>query len=120
MKSYLSKRSMLVGMMAVALAVPASAHHGWGEYDATKLLSLTGTVRAFAYENPHGTLRLATPEKTWLVILAPPSRMQSRGLPRDAIRLGDEVTVEGYPSRSDAQEMRAERIRVAGKVTELR
>ena len=101
-------------------ATPALAHHGWGGYDSAQVLTLTGTVREFSYENPHGMVRLETPDKTWLVVLAPPSRMQSWGLPRDAIKIGDQVTVVGYPSRADPQELRAERIQAGGKVTELR
>lgn len=122
MKSAISKRTLLAGFAVVALApvTSALAHHGWGEYDSSKLLTLAGSVKEFDYANPHGTLRLETPEKTWFVILAPPSRMQSRGLPQDAVKVGDQVVIEGYASRSKGDELRAERIRVAGKVVELR
>ena len=37
------------------------------------------------YEHPHGHILLETPGKTWRVVLAPPSRMQARGLPPEAI-----------------------------------
>ncbi|UYN97909.1 MAG: hypothetical protein KIT25_12160 [Enhydrobacter sp.] len=113
---------MLAGFAVVALAPATSvlAHHGWGEYDSSRLLTLTGSVKEFDYANPHGTLRLATPDKTWFVILAPPSRMESRGLPRDAVKIGDQITVEGHASRSKVDELRAERVHVAGKVVELR
>jgi hypothetical protein len=98
----------------------ATAHHGWGNYDAAKVLTLTGTIRAMTYANPHGTLSLEVPEKTWTVTLAPPYRMQNRGLPAEALKVGTTVTVVGYPNRSDPSEMRAERITVNDKTTELR
>jgi len=72
------------------------------------------------YEHPHGFVRLKAPEKTWLVVLAPPSRMERRQLPRKNLAIGTEAVVVGYPSRTDAQEMRAERIIIAGRTTELR
>jgi hypothetical protein len=65
-------------------------------------------------------VRLETPGKTWLVVLAPPSRMESRGLPHTMLQPGATATVEGYPHRTDAEEMRAERITMDGKTVELR
>ncbi|MCX8003800.1 MAG: DUF6152 family protein [Burkholderiaceae bacterium] len=103
-----------------ALAGAALAHHGWSAYDAEKTLTLTGTIVASSYEHPHAFLRLQTAEKTWLVILAPPFRMESRGLSRDLLKPGARVTVVGYPHRTDAVEMRAERLTVGDKTIELR
>lgn len=109
-------------LFAAALALPAAAwaHHGWSEYDASRALKLTGKVLASVYEHPHGHVRLQTPGKTWNVVLAPPSRMERRGLEKGALGPGATVTVEGYPHRSKGDEMRAERIRVNGKNVELR
>jgi hypothetical protein len=105
---------------ALGAGLPAAAHHGWSEYDSAKTLNLTGVVKESGYEHPHGHLRLETPGKTWMVILAPPSRMERRGLPASAIKPGATVTVVGYPHRSKAEEMRAERITAGGKTVELR
>ena len=58
--------------------------------------------------------------KTWHAVLAPPSRMQARGLHREALKVGATATVVGYPNRTEAGEMRAERIIIDGKITELR
>jgi Family of unknown function (DUF6152) len=108
--------------LALALALPgvAAAHHGWGGYDSSKLLKLAGTVEEARIDNPHGTLRLATPGKTWTVVLSPPSRMVSRGLPADAVKPGMTVAVEGYAHKTEASELRAERITVGDKTVELR
>lgn len=96
------------------------AHHGWGGYDSGQLLRLTGTIEAPQYVNPHGTMRLRTPEKTWLVVLAPPARMENRGLARETLAEGAAATVEGYPNRTDTIELRAERITIDGNTVELR
>jgi hypothetical protein len=46
--------------------------------------------------------------------------MENRGLPKDALKAGNEATVVGYPNRNNPSEMRAERITVGGKTVELR
>ena len=109
---------LVAGLIALPLTV--LAHHGWSEYDATQLLKLTGTIEASTYEHPHGSIRLKTPAKTWIVVLAPPSRMDMRGLARDLLKVGATASVEGYPNRNKPEEMRAERITIAGKTVELR
>ncbi|MGH8641443.1 MAG: DUF6152 family protein [Burkholderiales bacterium] len=108
------------GIAAGALVTGVWAHHGWSEYDSSKPLTLTGVVKESGYEHPHGHVRLETPGKTWNVVLAPPSRMERRGLSRDQLKAGTKVTVVGYPNREKAEEMRAERITVNGKTIELR
>jgi hypothetical protein len=113
--------------MAVALtsvmAMAAFAHHGWSDYDSDKTLKLAGIIQSSGYANPHGFIRLqvaGAKGKTWTVILAPPSRMERRGLARDALKTGTAATVVGYPHREKADELRAERITIAGKTIELR
>ena len=115
------RRAFGLGLaLALGSAAPVLAHHGWGSYDAQQVLTLTGTIRAATYQNPHGTLDLEVPGKTWLVVLAPPFRMQNRGLAAAALAVGKQVTVVGYPHRSDPVELRAERIVIDGKTVELR
>jgi hypothetical protein len=117
----MQKRVALSMGFAVLLAAGgAGAHHGWSGYDASQVLTLTGQIREAGYEHPHGYIVLATKDKTWTVVLAPPSRMENRGLPRTALAVGTTATVVGYPNRSDAKELRAERITIADKTTELR
>jgi hypothetical protein len=111
----------LLGLVALGLTTaPALAHHGWSSYDASKPLTLEGVIRESGYEHPHGHIRLEVPGKTWTVTLAPPSRMENRGLPSSMLSSGTKALVVGYPSRTDANEMRAERITIAGKTVELR
>jgi len=109
----------LAALVALAPGV-AAAHHGWSGYDASRPLSLEGTIRESGYEHPHGYVKLETPDKMWLVVLAPPSRMENRGLPREMLKPGTRAAVVGYQKRDDPVELRAERITIAGKTTELR
>ncbi len=114
------KRRRLILLALAAVPLAAVAHHGWSEYDSTNLLKLTGTIEMSGYEHPHGHITLKTPAKTWVAVLAPPSRMENRGLTKDMMKIGATVTVEGYPNKSKSEEMRAERIIAAGKTVELR
>jgi hypothetical protein len=116
----LSRRlAMLTGLGALA-ARPVAAHHGWSGYDSETEVTLTGTVREIYFGNPHCTAQVEADGKVWTCVLAPLSRMTRRGLPDGSIKAGDNVTVIGYPSRSEQSEMRAERITVAGQTVELR
>jgi hypothetical protein len=107
-------------LLAAFAATTASAHHGWSEYNADKPLQLTGTIQEIGYVQPHGWVRLKSGEKLWTVVLAPPGRMESRGLAKDMLKVGGAASVYGYPHRTKADEMRAERITIGGKTTELR
>jgi hypothetical protein len=111
------RKTLFLALLATPLAW---AHHGWSEYDSTKPLTVTGKILASGYEHPHGHVRLEAPDKTWHVVLAPPSRMEARGLPPAALAKGGTVTVVGYASREKQEEMRAERITAGGKTVELR
>jgi hypothetical protein len=110
----------ILAVIGVALPGLALAHHGWSEYDSSRALKLTGKIVESGYEHPHGHVRLETPGKTWNVVLAPPSRMERRGLEKAALKPGATVSVEGYPNRDKPEEMRAERITANGKTVELR
>jgi len=111
------------GFLMALSAGSILAHHGWTGYDESKTITLTGVVREASYENPHALIKVQVDEgkgKTWLAYLAPPSRMDSRGLPKDALKVGATATLVGYPHKTTADEMRAERITIGGKTTELR
>ena len=106
--------------MLLSLTVTLVAHHGWGEYDSRKPLTLTGTIKQAGYENPHAFVDLDADGTLWHAVLAPPSRMQARGVLRDQLTPGARVTVIGFPHKSRATEMKAEQIRVGDKTTNIR
>ena len=114
------KIATIVPIIALGLAGVVHAHHGWSEYDSAKTLKLGGVIKEAGYEHPHGHVQLETPGKTWLVVLAPPSRMNARGLTAAELKPGTKAEVVGYANRSKPEEMRAERITIAGKTVELR
>jgi len=115
---------LLVLLAATALLIPLGAtvfaHHGWGEYDSRKPLTLTGTIKTMGYENPHSFVDLDVDGKPWHAVLAPPSRMQARGVGRELLNPGAIVTVIGFPNKSKSTEMKAERIKIGDKTIYIR
>ncbi|MEB2398740.1 MAG: DUF6152 family protein [Alcaligenaceae bacterium] len=111
----------LLGVLALSLlAGPAWAHHGWSAYDTDKAMKLEAPLTAVRYRNPHAQVTIQHQGRDWEVILAPTRRMETRGLPKEALQKGKVVTIEGYPRRDGTPEIRAERITVDGKTVELR
>ena len=124
MKTDILLRQRIVTLLIAALAVAcfsfATFHHGWSSYDQKKVLNLKGEIIEYSYDNPHGMLKFKADDKNWTVVLAPPSRMESRGLQESMLKEGVEATVVGYPHLKIKDEMRAERITIGEKTTELR
>jgi hypothetical protein len=119
----LRTKSVAIAIALVMTAFAANftlAHHGWSGYDSSQVLNLSGVIQESGYEHPHAYMKMEVGNKLWLVVLAPPSRMERRGIPRDLLAAGTTATVVGYPHRSDDGEMRAERVTINGKTAELR
>ena len=125
----LSRRSLLrsaglglggLGFGSLVLMRSANAHHGWGSYDASKTITLAGPIKELKYANPHSQVMLEVQGKTWECVLAPPFRMENRGIPDGLMKVGMPVTVVGYASTAHEGEMRAERITIDGKTVVLR
>jgi len=103
-----------------ASTVHPLAHHGWSGYDDKKPMTLTGTIKASGYENPHSFVDVEVDGKTWHAVLAPPSRMEARGISKDMIKVGNTVTVMGLQSKTVPTEVKIERMTIDGKTTEIR
>jgi len=110
----------VVAAVAMLGSQTSQAHHGWGDYDDKQPLTLKAKVVESSYANPHATVVIDAGGKRWTAILAPISRMESRGATRQALEVNQELTVVGYPSRSTPGEMRVERVILGDKTVELR
>lgn len=114
-------RAVIAGFSILAVTtIAAVAHHGWGSYDASKPVTVEGPILTSTFENPHATIAVKGADKIWTVTLAPTSRMEARGAGAAVVAVGKTVSVYGYPSTVEMNEMRAERITVDGKTYELR
>ncbi len=112
----------VIAMMAAAVAFTgtAFAHHGWSSYDATKTVTITAPVAELTWGNPHSMMWLMHEGKKVEVYLAPITRMVDRGLTKEMLPVGKQVTLEAYKSSGNEGEYRAERITIDGKTVELR
>jgi hypothetical protein len=117
-----SSLAFVVGALAAAAALPASAHHGWSGQDNAKVTVLEGPIKEVRYRNPHGEIDLVTADKQlWHVTLAPIARMGSRGLTEEQLKVGQTVKIEGHRNLDQARyEVKANSIAIGGKTTELR
>src|SRR5262245_8597077 len=101
---YRGRRSLLAALLALGMAVPALAHHGWS-WTEDGFFQLKGVVRAVYVGNPHATLDVDAEGELWRVELAPPSATIRAGFTEDTAKVGDEVVAVGHRSR-DASEKR--------------
>src|SRR5687768_12588243 len=77
------RSTFLAGAAAALVCGSAAAHHGWGSYDASKPITVSGTITASKYENPHASITVKAPDKVWTVTLAPTFRMTNRGATKE-------------------------------------
>src|SRR5258707_15121595 len=78
-------RRLFLSLAAALTPGAAIAHHGWGGYDTSKSFTLTGKILKSTYENPHCEIEMEVDGNHWRFVLAPPSRMQQRGVTPDLI-----------------------------------
>lgn len=96
--------------LIAALAVPASAHHGWGG-NAAEETELTGTLEMLSLAGPHASMKVRSGGEVWDITLAPPARAQRAGLRADSIPVGSTVTVRGHRNKTAGRfEMKSERV----------
>ncbi|MCZ2498847.1 hypothetical protein GN316_18950 [Xylophilus sp. Kf1] len=112
--------SAVLAVVATLGSQASQAHHGWGDYDDKQPLTLKARVVELNYANPHASVVIDVGGKRWNAILAPISRMEARGASRQALEPNQEITVVGYPSRTQSGEMRVERVILGDKTVELR
>jgi hypothetical protein len=112
--------TLVAALMLVIAVGSARAHHGWSEYDAAKRMTITGTITELHFGNPHVTIVVKSDNELWNVMLAAPSRLNSRGCSKEMLAVGRDVTIEGLPHKIVEHELRAERIILDGKTIELR
>ena len=85
-------------------AAPALAHHSFAMFDATKNLTLEGTVKNFEWTNPHMWLYVMVPQANGAPVEYPLEMMAVQGAVRlgwkpDSVKAGDKVSFEYHPLR---------------------
>jgi hypothetical protein len=88
----------LAAMCAVALAVPALAHHSHNNYDVTKWTPFEGTVKEVHWLVPHSWIYLEIKAEkgeagTWALEAANPNSIMENGVKREDVKPGDTIKV---------------------------
>jgi hypothetical protein len=105
------KRKLFVALAAiVSLAIfsgAAMAHHGVAGYDLTKTVTLHGTVAKFDWSNPHVVVFVDAKNDSgemqhWTIEFAAPIHMVRAGWTKNAMKAGDDITIDTHPSRNGA------------------
>jgi hypothetical protein len=119
MRNHSSWVAMLasVVLVAVVLASPVNAHHGWGDYQ-DKQFEITGTLETpVSLAGPHATATIRANGVDWDLVLAPSPRTARAGLTEDVIPVGDTVTASGHRHNDpETLEVKTERLTWNGNV----
>jgi hypothetical protein len=112
-------KKTLISLTAVTLiaALPAHAHHSFpAQYDASKTVTLTGTVTRVEWTNPHIFIYIDVADEEsgaiepWALELGGPNALLRLGWKRDSLKTDDVITVEGSLARDGSNLANAETI----------
>jgi hypothetical protein len=110
--------SGIAALAALAAAALWAHHSAAAEFDASKLLVLTGTVAKVEWTNPHVHLHLDVKDAhgnavDWYLEMASPNGMRRLGWLPETMKRGDVVTVEAYAAKDYPALAKAHRVKVA-------
>lgn len=109
----------LLAVVLLAFAGAVSAHHGSAAYDMDKSVTVKGKITDFQFINPHVLIFMDVKDDSgkvtnWAGELTSPNRLTRLGWNKDTLKVGDDVTMAGAPSKSGAPRMWANKISNAG------
>ena len=89
---------LALGMCVSILSLPLSAHHGNAAYDATKQITLKGTVTQFLWANPHCVVLFDATDESgqvahWMAETENPTTMTNMGWLKSSLKPGDAITI---------------------------
>lgn len=100
-------RILQVGSAALLLsgllpgAPAAYAHHSFAMFDATKSVTLTGTVKQVDYANPHVWVYLTVENngkiENWGMEGGNLGGLYRMGWTKDSVKVGDKITMQVHP-----------------------
>lgn len=101
----MTKTLVFLTTAVLAAVVPLAAHHSFAaEYDATKPVNVTGTLTRVEWTNPHIWFYLDVKDEkgnvtNWGFSAAPPGVLMRRGIPKDVLKIGAVIHVQGFRAR---------------------
>jgi hypothetical protein len=97
------RREVVLGALLLLSALPAAAHHSGVMFDDAKSVTLTGTVKAYQWTNPHCWIQVLVPgpegTQEWSVEMGAPFELFRGGWRPTTLKTGDSITVTVRPMR---------------------
>ena len=112
------KHFMIVAGLVAAAALPVYAHHSFAaEFDANKPVSLTGAVTKLEWMNPHIWVYLDVKDDRgttvrWQCEGGPPNTLTRNGWSKASLKIGDQVTVDGYLAKDGTKTCNARSVKL--------
>ena len=97
---------LFVGVLSMAAAASLRAHHSiTAEFDTSKPIKFTGTIKKVDWMNPHiyTHVEVKNPDGTTVVYKVeggPPNSLFRQGWRKDTLKVGETVTVSGVRAKS--------------------
>ena len=95
-----------IGTLLTLSAAPAKAHHSFAaEFDADDPVTLHGTITKMEWINPHSWMHIDVRNEdgtvtAWMIEGGTPNTLLRRGFTMDNVKVGTEITVEGFRARN--------------------
>ena len=109
-------------VLMILAAVPVLAHHSFSaEFDATKPVTMTGSVTKVEWTNPHSWFYIDVKDpqtgkvENWGFETGNPVALVRQGWTRDTMKIGMVVTIEGTRAKDGTTRGNARNILVNGK-----
>ena len=88
---------------AAVFITPAVAHHSFAMFDATRTVTLDGTVKEFRWNNPHVFIQLLVDspqgQQEWSIEMSSPLHLMRNGWKPGSLKAGERAVIVIHPMR---------------------
>jgi hypothetical protein len=111
-------KPVIVMLAGLAACIPGSAHHSIAaEFDLKKPVVLHGVVTKVEWSNPHVIFWIAVKGEqkspaNWSCEAAGIHFLERQGWKRDSLKVGDQITVDGFLARDGSETASARLVRL--------